>query len=99
MSWFQLVWTVVSAVVGGFIGGWTVAYRLGRWRQRVEDHLAHIESRLSKGDRAVDNVPVIGTRVDLVLEELRLIKAEMRQDRQQFVSHEECDRRHQDVYA
>ena len=95
--WIQTVISAASALFGGFVGGWVVAFRLGRWRQRVEDHLEGIEARLLRGDRAVDNVPVLNARVDLILEELRSIKAEMRQDRKSFVSHEECDRRHQDA--
>lgn len=95
--WLQTVISALSALFGGFVGGWVVAFRLGRWRQRVEDHLESIESRLLKGNRAVDAVPVLSTRVDLILEEVRAIKSEMRQDRKQFVSHEECDRRHDDA--
>ncbi len=95
MTWMQTAVSAASALCGGFIGGWVVAFRLGRWRQRMEDDLDHVRSRLNRGDRAVDNVPVIGTRVDLILEELRTIKSEMRHDRKQFVSHEECNRRHQ----
>jgi len=94
MNWFQMIASAVSALSGGFIGGWVVAFRLGRWRQRVEDHLESIEARQLRGDRAVDSVPVLGTRVELILEELRAIKLEMRQDRKHFVSHEECNRRH-----
>ena len=92
--WVETVISAGSALCGGFIGGWVVAFKLGLWRQSVDDHLAGIEERLNRGDRAVDNVPVLGTRVDLILEELRAIKAEMRQDRKGFVSHEECNRRH-----
>jgi len=99
MIWFQTVISAMSALFGGFIGGWVVAFRWGRWRQRVEDHLESIESRLLKGDPLMDNVPVLSARVDLILEELRAIKAEMRQDRKHFVSHEECNRRHQDAHA
>jgi hypothetical protein len=94
--WAQTAVSAVSALAGGFIGGWVVAFRLGRWRQRVEDHLESIEARLDRGDRAVGSVPVLQARVDLVLEELRAIKRELRRDRKSFVSHEECDRRHQD---
>jgi hypothetical protein len=97
--WMQTAFSAASALCGGFVGGWVVAFRLGRWRQRVEDHLESIESRLLKGDRAVDNVPVLSTRVDLILDEVRSIKAEMRQERKHFVSHEECDRRHHDARA
>ena len=95
--WIQTVISATSALFGGFVGGWVVAFRLGRWRQRVEDHLDSIETRLLKGDRHVDGVPVLKACVDLILEELRIIKAEMRQDRQAFVSHEECNRRHKDA--
>ncbi len=97
--WFQTVVSALSALFGGFIGGWVVAFRLGRWRQRIEDHLENIESRLRKGDPLVDSVPVLSTRIDLILEELRIIKSEMRKDRERFVSHEECDRRHLDAHA
>ena len=96
MTWLQTIISAVSALFGGFVGGWVVAFRLGRWRQRVEDHLESIENRLLKGDRAVGNVPVLNTRVDLILEELREIKKQLRDDRTLFVSHEECDRRHDD---
>ena len=99
MNWFQTVFSAVSALSGGFIGGWVVAFRWGRWRQRVEDHLESIECRLLKGDPVVGSVPVLNTRVELILEELRAIKSEMRQDRKHFVSHEECNRRHADAHA
>jgi hypothetical protein len=97
MTWFQTGISAMSALFGGFVGGWVVAFRLGRWRQRVEDHLQSIETRLLKGDNAVDNVPVLATRVGLILEELRSLKSEMRQDRKHFTTHEECDRRHQNA--
>ncbi len=94
MNWFQIALSALSALCGGFIGGWMVAFRLGRWRQRVEDHLESIEARLRRGDSAVGSVPVLGARVDLILEELRSLKAGLRRERQNFVTHEECDRRH-----
>jgi hypothetical protein len=91
--WVETAVSAGSALCGGFVG-WVVAFKLGLWRQRVEDHMDSIEARLARGDRAVDNVPVLGTRVELILEELRAIKSEMRADRRGFVSHEECNRRH-----
>jgi hypothetical protein len=94
MSWLQAVVSVVSAVTGGFVGGWVVAFRLGRWRQRVEDRLESIEGRLTDGDRFVSMVPVVNTRLEMMLEELREIKTALRDARRQFVTHEECDRRH-----
>ena len=94
MSWLQVAVSVVSAVTGGFVGGWVVAFRLGRWRQRVEDRLESIEQRLADGDRFVDMVPVVNTRLEMMLEELREIKKALRDTRQLFVTHEECNRRH-----
>lgn len=95
--WIQTAISATSALFGGFVGGWVVAFRLGRWRQRVEDHLESIEARLVRGNPAVDSVPVLETRVELILDELRTIRQEMRQDRSRFVSHEECNRRHHDA--
>ncbi|MGD2174991.1 MAG: hypothetical protein PVJ27_06275 [Candidatus Brocadiaceae bacterium] len=97
--WVETAISALSALFGGFVGGWVVAFRLGRWRQRVEDHLESIEARLCRGDRAMGSVPILNTRVDLILEELRAMKDELRQDRKNFVSHEECDRRHQSAEA
>ncbi len=97
--WVETAISAASAVCGGFVGGCVVAFRLGGWRQQVEDRLAAAEERLAKGDEQVGSVPVLKTRLDIVIEELRAIKFELRQDRTQFVSHEECDRRHADVRA
>ncbi len=94
MSWLQAMVTVVSAVLGGFVGGWVVAFRLGRWRQRVEDRLDGIDTRLAEGDRSVDAVPVIEARLGVVLEELRGLRREMREDRATFITQRECDARH-----
>jgi hypothetical protein len=94
MTWLQTVVSVTSALTGGFVGGWVVAFRMGRWRQRMEDHVESIEKRLNSGDRALENVPVIETRLDVLLTEIRSLKEEMREDRRCFVTHEECNRRH-----
>jgi hypothetical protein len=97
--WIQTAVSAASAVCGGFVGGCVVAFRLGSWRQEIEDRLRVAEDRLAKGDEHVGSVPVLKARLDIVIEELRAIKFELRQDRKQFVSHEECDRRHQDAHA
>jgi len=94
MSWLQAMVSVVSAIAGGFIGGWTVAFRLGRWRQRVEDRLEMIDDRLANGDPHVDAVPVIQARLNVLLEELRALRSEMRADMRLLVTREECNRRH-----
>ena len=94
MSWYEAAVSVVSAVAGGFMGGWVVAFRMGRWRQRVEDHLENIERRLASGDRTLYNVPIIDTRLEALVEELKALRTERREDVRRFVTHEECDRRH-----
>jgi len=94
MNWVQAIVSISSALVGGFVGGWVVAFRMGRWRQRVEDHLEQVEKRLSVGDRALDAIPVISTRLEVLIEDVRTMRDEMRHDRARFVTHEECDRRH-----
>ena len=93
-GWFQAAVSVLSAITGGFVGGWTVAFRLGRWRQFVEDRLAAAERRLENGDPHVGKVPVLEAKLDTVIEELRAIKVEMRGDRKEFVSRIECERTH-----
>ncbi len=97
MTILSSVISAVSALAGGFAGGWIVAYRLGAWRQKVDSDIASMRQRLAHGGRAVDTIPVITTRVELILEELRTIRREMRQDRKNFVTHEECNRRHGNV--
>ncbi len=92
--WTTTALSAMSALAGGFLGGFIVAHNLGRWRQRIEDHLDTIEGRLLRGGRAVDSVPVLNARVDLILEEVRTIKSELRSDRKHCVTHEECNRRH-----
>jgi len=94
MSWIQTIISVCSALCGGFVGGWVVAFRMGRWRQQVEDRLDFAEERLARGDPLVGAVPIIETRLDVVLREIRDLKRELREERKHFVSHEECDRRH-----
>mgnify|MGYP001126006950 CR=1 FL=1 len=95
MSWINLIWTAVSAVAGGFIGGWTVAWRTGRWQQRVEDRLSACEARLEKGDAPIGAIPVLGARLDAMVEELKGIKSELRAERAMFVTRAECDKRHE----
>ena len=96
MNWFQVIVTVCSALAGGFVGGWVVAFRMGRWQQSVEDRLSCAERRLAEGGPHVDAVPIIEARLDVVLQEIREVKRELREERKYYVSHEECDRRHGD---
>lgn len=97
MTLTQTAVSAASALGGGFAGGMLVAFRLGRWRQRIEDRLDALERRALRSDAAVDSITILNTRMDLVLEELRTIRAEMRQDRRQFVTREECNRSHNDA--
>lgn len=96
MTWLLIV---VSALAGGLFGGlvgsWTTAFRWGRRWQNLVDRMEAAERRLAKGDPLVGNVPILTTRVEMILEELRIIKSELRDDRARFVTHEECDRRHE----
>ncbi len=90
----QAVITVISALMGGFVGGWVVAFRLGRWRQRVEDRLENIERRAADGDRLVDQVPILMTRMETLVETTREIKQALRDGTRTFITREECRRRH-----
>ena len=95
MNWFNLVLSGFSALVGGFAGGCIVAFRLGRVIQKIEDDVAANTQRLARGDGPVGDVPVLKERVEVVIEELREIKRALRDDRKEFVTHTECDRRHE----
>jgi len=94
MSWLQTVVTALSALAGGFVGGCVVAFRLGRWRQRIEDRIAAAEERLEKGDRHVGQVPILLTRVDLLIKTLDEFKQAFRDFTADVVTRRECDRRH-----
>ncbi len=95
MNWLHVLLSALGAVVGGFTGGWLVAYRMGRWRQKVEDRLDVHEARLQKGNPAVDAVPVLEARLDALLDEFRGLRKELRDDFAQIVTRTECDRRHE----
>ena len=99
MNWLNLIMSGVAALVGGFAGGWIVAFRLGRALQKIEDDVAANTRRLARGNGPVGDVPVLKARVEVVIGELREIKAELREDRQRFVTHTECDRRHENDAA
>lgn len=92
---FRVAQLVASGVIGGFLGGWVMAYRIGAWRQQIEDRLGVAEKRLNKGEGRVDAVPVLEARLDTVLDELRALRVEARDDRAEFVRRETCDARHE----
>lgn len=96
MIWLQLTLSAISALAGGFVGGCLVAYRMGRWRESVEQRLAIHQARLERGDIPLDKVPVIEARLDTVILELRDLRRELREDFSRLVTREECDRRHGD---
>lgn len=95
MSIADWIWPLFSALVGGFIGGWTVAFRLGSWRQRVEDKIDYIEDRLRRGDAPVNEVPVLAARLDALKASLDGVALTLRNELPRLVSREECDRRHE----
>lgn len=94
LSWTQVALTAFSALAGGFIGGLVVAFRIGSWRQSMEDRVTVVERRLESGDPHVGKVPLLDERTRTILEEIREIKAALRDMRDAYVSHEECDRTH-----
>ena len=94
-TWVQAVATAASALCGGFVGGATVAYRMGKWRQAVEDRLAAAEKRLEKGDNPIGQVPIVRVQVDALITELRALKQEVHDGLDKLVTRSECDRRHE----
>jgi len=95
-TWTHAILYALSSLVGGFVGGWLIAYRVGRWRQGVDAQLASHQERLDSGKDRVRAVDVIESQVETVLNELRDMRKEMREDRSRFVTHEECERTHKD---
>jgi len=93
IDWGLMAFQAVSALAGGFLGGWIVAFRMGRWRQRVEDRLDTIDVRLDKGGKQVDAVPILKTRMDIMLDEIRAMRVEMRDALQQCVTEPVCRER------
>jgi len=85
----------ISALIGGAVGGWLIAHRVGRWQQNMEDRIRAAELRLDKGDKPLDLIPVLDTRLDIVIKELQEIRRELREERERFVTKELCERRHE----
>jgi len=79
-----------------------VAFRVGRWREGVEQrlaahdtHLTQVDRRLAKGAVRIDDVPVLAAKLDTIVEEVRALRGEFREDIRLLVTREECDRRHE----
>ncbi len=96
MNWLQVLVSVLCAVVAGFAGGCTVSYRMGQWRQKVGDRLDTVEARLEKGNGPVGMVPILDTRMEVLIEDVKEIKQSMRDWLPRLVTNEECNRRHGD---
>ena len=103
ISWLNLALTIVLALVSGFLGGCAAAFRTGQWRERVEQRLLTHEKRLEKGNPAEDAVPVLETRLDVLITNVCELRAELREFRRDvsaeikaLVTRAECDRRHGD---
>ena len=94
-NWVQIVMSALSALAGGFIGGCLVAYRMGRWRQWVESKIGEHDKRLEKGNPAVDQVPILMTRVEAIIATLDEFKEAFRDFVGRVVTKDECDRRHE----
>ena len=96
IGWLQPAVMVLLSLMSGFLGGWVVAFRMGSWRQRVEDRLGVAEGRLEKGNPAVDKVPIVIERVDAVIKTIDEFKEAFRDFTARVVTRAECDRRHGD---
>jgi len=90
----QVVLYLVSGVAGGFLGGFMVAFRIGSWRQQVDDRLEAHECRLRDGTDRVRNVPVLSAKIDALIETVGELKLLVRTVANESVTHRECDRRH-----
>lgn len=99
MSWADVIVRVVSyliaGVLGGLLGSWLTAFRVGRWMQRIEDRVEANERRLERGDPHVGEVPILAANQKAIITELRDFRAEVRGDRSRWVTHGECNRRHE----
>lgn len=95
-AWLQIVISGLSALLGGVVGGWLVAFKIGAWQQRVNDRLDAHEARLQRGNPAVDQVPVMAAKFEALIEDVREIKDNLRDWMPRLVTKEECNRRHGD---
>ena len=102
-EWVRVALQVVVGVLGGFTGGWAVAWRMGAWRQRIEDRLEqlkrrlqHHESRLEDGDETLGRVPVQRAQIDTLIDEIQHLRSDLAEVRRRYVTQGECDRRHDD---
>ncbi len=96
MDWAILVASALSGLAGGFVGGWTVAFRLGAWRQSVESRLEEHERSLENGKPRVRHVPILDTKLEAVLGEIRNVRAQLREDRDRFVTRDVCEEKHRE---
>lgn len=65
-GWLQFGLSVLSALVGGFVGGWTVAFRMGQWRQRIDSKIEEHGRQLDAGTERVRQVPLLQARLDSI---------------------------------
>ena len=94
VSWVHVVVLGICSLASGFAGGCAVAFRWGRWRQRIEDRIEANERRLEKGDAHVDKVPLLVERVDILIKTVDEIKSGFREFTSNVVTRSECDWRH-----
>jgi len=72
-AWINIIMTGISALVGGFVGGCTIAYKLGSWREKLVAQVRNNTERLNSGAARVQNIPVLKARIDVLIEELRAV--------------------------
>ncbi len=103
MNWAQFALTVgvscVSALFGGAVGGWLMAFRVGhrvgQWQATIDQRLTVAEKRLEKGDEPVGEVPVLGVKIDGLAEQIKKLEGMVSQVIGNTVTTRECERRHE----
>jgi len=93
-GWSMVAISGLSGLIGGIVGGWIMAFRIGSWRQRVEDRLDQHDARLANGTPRVRAIPVLETKLEVLLEEVRGLKAQLRESFSVFQTKETCEAKH-----
>ena len=85
-TWIVVVLNFVSALLGGFIGGWIMAYSFGKWRGAVEERFSalhewqtKIDTRLERGDDRLIQVPVLEANLQETKRSVELLRDELKE--------------------
>ena len=84
-TWIIIVLNFASALIGGFVGGWVMAYSIGKWRGAVEERFqglhewqAQINTRLERGDDRLVQVPVLEAKLHETSRGIELVREELK---------------------